>query len=144
MRITGIVVALAVVALPGCNRAEETQTATHHGRYLGIGVYSAGRMWSQMVQAGQRPAERTAATTADDEQVIVVVDSHTGEVRQCGNLTGYCIGMNPWSGALGQPQTSPIRVRTHAADLDREAASAEAADVRGAEADAAASRNQSR
>jgi hypothetical protein len=131
---------ITVGALAGCNNADEPQTATHHGRYLGIGVYSAGRMWSRMVAANRTPADRTAATTADDEQVIVVVDSHTGEVRQCGNLTGYCIGLNPWGGALGPAQAAPIRVNAHAADLDREEAAV--ASTNGA--DVAASSTQSR
>ena len=100
--------------------------ASHHGRYLGIGVYPAGTMWSRMV-VPDRAADAAAASTADDEQVIVVVDSRTGEIRQCGNLTGYCVGMNPWAAALVQAQSSPVHMREHAADLQRgEAESTEA------------------
>ncbi len=129
MRIRRIRFALsATAALAACGVNDEQETASHHGRYLGIGVYPAGSMWSRMVQAN-RPADPAAATTADDEQVIVVVDSQSGEVRQCGNLTGYCIGLNPWRASLGQGQAAPIPVTEHAADLDRaaEAATANAA-----------------
>jgi hypothetical protein len=128
MRIISSIGALAAIAaLAACDTADERQTASHHGRYLGIGVYEAGRMWSRMVRAAA-PADPAAATLADDERVIVVVDSHSGEVRQCGNLTGHCIGMNPWRAPLGQGQGAPIPVTEHAADLDR-AAEAETANA---------------
>ncbi len=42
------------------------------------------------------------AGLADDEQVIVVVDSDTGEIRQCGALSGYCVGMRPWDHGVSQ------------------------------------------
>ena len=126
MRVTWLcLMPAASAALAACGLVDdEQQTASHHGRYLGIGVYEAGRMWSRMVRAN-RAADPAAATTADDEKVIVVVDSHSGEVRQCGNLTGYCIGMNPWAGPLGREQGAPIGVTEHAADLDRQALVAE-------------------
>ena len=112
-RSTGL---LIVACLGGCGSAPDQPGASHHGgRYLGIGVYQAGRLWSRMVTAN-RPVDAAAANTDDDEQVIVVVDSRTGEVRQCGNLTGYCIGMNPWTGPSGQ--AAPVRLRQHAADLE--------------------------
>lgn len=129
MRFIGFGAVIGIIAaLAACNAADDQETASHHGRYLGIGVYQAGSMWSRMVQAN-RPADPATATTADDEQVIVVVDSHNGEVRQCGNLTGYCIGMNPWQAPLGQGQGAPIPVTEHAADVERamEAANANAA-----------------
>ena len=89
----------------------------HGGRFLGIGVYQPGPLWSRMVAAA-RPTDSAAASVADDEQVIVVVDSNSGEIRQCGNLSGHCIGMNPWAGALGQGQTAPVALNAHAADLN--------------------------
>ena len=131
MRHGAIGVALSTAALlAGCGDAQDQARGQHHGgRYLGIGVYQAGQLWSRMVTA-DRPADVAAANTADDEQVIVVVDSRTGEVRQCGNLTGYCIGMNPWSGPSGQ--ATPVRLREHAADLDA-AANAAAVDANASE-----------
>jgi hypothetical protein len=45
------------------------------------------------------------------------VDSQTGEIRQCGNLSGHCIRMNPWEAR----QSPPARVVEHQADLDRAA-----------------------
>ena len=114
-----IAVLLSTAALVACGQAPNVSAAAEHrGRYHGIGTYAAGRMWSRMV-AADRPASSAAAGLADDEQVIVVVDSQTGEVRQCGNLTGHCIGMNPWSAPLGQGQGAPVNLTEHAADLDR-------------------------
>lgn len=50
------------------------------------------------------------ARLSDDEHVVVVVDSLTGEIRQCGDLSGYCVGMNPWAKPLGALQTAPVRL----------------------------------
>ena len=104
---------IATLCLAGCGNRPEPQAAPHHGgRYLGVGTYPAGRMWSRQVTA-DRPADAAAATIADDEQIIVVVDSRTGEVRQCGNLSGRCIATNPWG------RTASVTLTEHAADLDR-------------------------
>jgi hypothetical protein len=109
---------VASIGLSGCGRQPATNSVDHHGgRYLGIGVYQAGTLWSRMV-AANGPADGPAARVADDEQVIVVVDSNTGEIRQCGNFTGHCIGMNPWTNALGQGQAAPVPLDAHAGDLD--------------------------
>ena len=61
------------------------------------------------------------ATLADDAQIIVIVDSRTGEVRQCGNMSGHCITTNPWANKLGPQQGVPISLNAHAADLERQA-----------------------
>jgi hypothetical protein len=69
--------------------------------------------------AVNEPSDPAAARIADDEHVIVVVDSHTGEVRQCGDYSGACIAMNPWA-RNGSPNAAPIRLTKHAADLAAE------------------------
>lgn len=107
------VAAFAATCLAGCQR-EASPGSTHHGRYVGVGIYSPGDMWSKMAVAGS-PKEAAAARTSDDEQVIVVIDSDTGEVRQCGNLTGYCVGMNPWAKPLTTSQAAPVALTEHAA-----------------------------
>ena len=88
------------------------------GRYSGIGIYEAGRLWSQ---AKVDPATQMAgkAGLADDEHVIVVVDSRTGEVRQCGDHSGVCVAMNPWSGGRSATKL-PVELTKNAADLDAE------------------------
>lgn len=109
--------ALLGASLLGCARAEDDGAGGGgRGRYAGAGVYPAGRMWSQMAvaKAGADPA---SARLGDDEQVIVTVDSRTGELRQCGNLSGYCVRSDPWTAA-----PSAVRLRRHADELDREAA----------------------
>jgi hypothetical protein len=104
---------LLAFCVAGCGgRADSGPVPRHGGRYVGIGIYAPNAMWQRL--AGAAPSEdRAAATLRDDEQVIVVVDSQTGEIRQCGNLSGHCIRMNPWSG-----QPAPARVTQHAADID--------------------------
>ena len=112
------VVTLGVV-LAGCGRPSG-QASERHGRYVGVGIYTPGDLWSKMVAAdgaAVAAAPTPAAKTTDDEQVIVVVDSDTGEIRQCGNLSGYCVGMNPWTKALTAAQTAPVRLTAHAAEL---------------------------
>jgi hypothetical protein len=87
-----------------------------HGRYTGVGLYPADGVWSQVAgaQASKDPA---AARLDDDQQIIVVLDSQTGELRQCGNLSGYCVGMNPWARPAGP---TPARLAKHAAQLSQE------------------------
>ena len=53
------------------------------------------------------------------------MDSATGELRQCGNLSGHCIGFNPWSRPLGSGQSAPVLLLKHAQQLQDEAAAAE-------------------
>jgi hypothetical protein len=110
-----------LLCLSGCNNPKDAEGSPGgaHGRYAGVGIYPAGRMWSQMVVANA-PKDAGASKLNDDEQVIVVMDTHTGELRECGNLTGYCVGMTPWSKALGGPQAAPILVTKHADELARE------------------------
>jgi hypothetical protein len=106
----------ATIALAGCQKAEyavEAGKPGHRGRFVGVGIYSPHRMWTQLVRAA--PQDRAAATLEDDEQVIVVVDSATGEIRQCGNLSGHCLSFNPWSASKrGAP------LLKHAQQLDAE------------------------
>ena len=100
------------------------------GRFIGIGLYAPGRMWSELVaprpasDPAQPHAQPEPAGLQDDEQVIVVVDSTTGEVRQCGNLSGMCLAMNPWSQGVPQAWQAPARVVRHTEQLwaDDEAA----------------------
>jgi hypothetical protein len=109
------IVALAAAAQAGCRGPTDTQASTAKGRYLGVGVFSAGELWSKMaVPANPDP---TAATSADDEHVIVVVDSQTGEIRECGDYSGVCASFNPWTRAIAREQTAPVKLTRHAADL---------------------------
>jgi hypothetical protein len=128
MKAIAIAGALAALVLSGCNKAAEGIGAPGaHGRYAGVGLYPADRMWAQ-VAGGEAAKDPAAARLSDDQQIIVVLDSQTGELRQCGNFSGYCVGMNPWGKPLGAPQTAPLRLGKHAAQLSQEdeAASAKA------------------
>ena len=125
----GVVLAIGL-ALGGCRKAVSLagdDTVPHHGRFTGIGIYPADKMWSQIVGA-DKPRDKAVATTADDQNVIVVVDGETGEIRQCGNLSGYCVGMNPWGHALAGKQNVPLGLDMHVADLERAVSNEVAAD----------------
>jgi hypothetical protein len=50
-----------------------------------------------------------------------VVDTETGEVRECGDLSGTCAAFNPWTRAIASGQAAPVALTAHAADLAREA-----------------------
>ena len=118
-------VLVAAIALTGCQKGSAAGGAPqgHQGRYAGIGLYSADRLWAEM-KLPDKPKDAAAATTADDQTIIVVVDSETGEVRQCGNMSGYCVGMNPWTGPLGKERTAPASLNKHLAELGGEEAAA--------------------
>jgi hypothetical protein len=112
---------LLAAAIAGCDRQADIDAPGHHagGRYQGIGIYPADALWSRL-SAGDANKDQTRALRADDGQIIVVVDSRTGEIRQCGNLSGYCVTMNPWSGPLGGDRSAPLSLSKHAADLATE------------------------
>jgi hypothetical protein len=113
--------AIAALALAGCNRHADIDAPGHHagGRYQGIGIYPADALWSRLT-ASDANKDQTRALRADDGQIIVVVDSRTGEIRQCGNLSGYCVNMNPWTGPLGADRSAPIGLSKHAEELTNE------------------------
>ena len=120
MRIGIIAVsAMAAIGLAGCQPKNGGAAWAPHGtgRYAGIGVDPTGMQWSK-IAVSSRSQDPAAARTSDDEHVIVVVDSQTGEIRQCGNLSGYCIGLNPWSKALGSSETEPVRLTAHASSAE--------------------------
>ncbi len=120
---------LAAVAAGGCHKAGEWfggPSDQGHGRYSGIGIYDPGPSWRSMV-AGQPAKDTSTAQLFDDSAVIVVVDSITGEVRGCGNMTGYCVGMNPWKAQLAAGQIAPVPLIAHTKTYGTEAAPAEAA-----------------
>lgn len=115
MRIATIMVFGVSALLAGCHGDSSGITGRQQrGRFAGIGVYEAGRLWQHMT--AQDPQDPAVAKLADDEHIIVVVDSRTGEVRQCGDHSGYCVAMNPWAGP--RPTSLPARLSKHAADLD--------------------------
>ena len=103
----------AVVCLGGCvKHADDWQGAAGHGRYFGVGIYGPDHQWRHLV-ATQVSKDTAAARPIDDQVIIVVENSVTGEVRACGDLTGYCIGMNPWKTQLLSSQISPVKLTKH-------------------------------
>jgi hypothetical protein len=112
---TFAVMAFAACALSACSKPSQPETeAAPGGRYLGVGIYRPGAPWSRVADA-QQPADPAAAKRSDDQVIIVVEDSRTGELRACGDLSGYCIGMNPWRTDLVPSREAPIRLTDHAA-----------------------------
>lgn len=121
LRISGTLL-LTVVGLAGCNRITEPMSDPRsHGRYAGIGIYGPGESWKRMVAARQTKAS-PAAKTIDDQAIVVVIDSTTGEVRSCGDMTGYCIGMAPWKTPLARSQIAPIDLTEHVKPIEAESA----------------------
>ena len=106
--------------MAGCERPVPAtdQELRGHGRYAGIGVFDPGELWARM--AVMVPDRAAAATLDDDEHIIVVVDSFTGEVRECGDHSGYCIAMNPWAKAASAAQRLPVDLTKHEAELRAE------------------------
>lgn len=120
MKTLWLSVVTAALCLGGCNKPNGIAGGeTDRGRFSGVGIYYADRMWSQIAGA-EAPKSTATARLKDDTEVIVVVDSRTGELRQCGNLSGFCVGMNPWSKPLAQAQSEPLSVLKHEEDLERE------------------------
>jgi len=107
-----------VLSSCGGPASEDGPTPKASGRYAGIGTYNTGRLWGEIAdtEASRDPA---AANLKDDEHVIVLIDSHTGEVRQCGDYSGVCVTMNPWT-EQGSRSAAPVKLNKHAADLAAE------------------------
>ena len=55
----------AAIALTGCQKGSPAGGAPqgHHGRYAGIGLYSADRLWAEM-KLPDKPKDDAGATTA--------------------------------------------------------------------------------
>jgi len=114
---------LLVMLLGGCARSVEGAAGSEaRGRYSGVGLYPAGQMWAQISHPENTNA--AAAKLADDEEIIVSIDSRTGELRQCGNVSGYCIAMNPWTSAASQHTPAPLQKHADALAQDHAAATA--------------------
>ena len=107
----GVVVASLLLA--GCNKSAEVGSVgpKSQGRFAGIGVFDAGRLWSDMTVA-HSSTDAATAKIADDEHIIIVLDSHTGEVRQCGDHRGYCVAMDPWAAGQGALPTKLKKARS--------------------------------
>jgi len=120
MRIYALSILAMGCLLSGCDQqgAVSGPGLKSQGRYAGIGTYDAGRLWGQMAGV-EAPSETAAAKLEDDEHIIIVIDSHTGEVRQCGDYSGVCVAMNPWA-AQGSRSATPVKLKKHAADLAAE------------------------
>ena len=104
---------VAACALVGCKPISAAEDgAVPRSRYQGIGIYTPRDAWTRLT-ANQQAKDTPAAKPIDDQAIIVVVDSMTGEVRACGDLTGYCIGMNPWKSPLATAQVAPVNLTEH-------------------------------
>ena len=120
MRGSTLFLLIGVSALAGCDQSPALSAPgpKSPGRFAGIGVFEAGRLWQQIAGAPSS-SDPAAARLEDDEHIIVVIDSHTGEVRQCGNQSGFCVAMNPWTGD-GPRAMLPAKLTKHASDLAAE------------------------
>jgi hypothetical protein len=102
--------------LVGCDRHDFSPAAPKSvGRYAGIGTFDAGRLWQQ-IKGSTVSQDKSAAGLGDDEHVIVALDTHTGEIRQCGDHSGFCVSMNPWTSAA-KTTVTPVSLAHNANDL---------------------------
>jgi hypothetical protein len=102
---------IIAASLSGCGQPH-LEGSANHGRYVGVGIYHPETQWTKMIGADATNVT-PAARTIDDQAIIVVEDSETGEIRACGDLTGYCIRMNPWKKMLASSNTTPINLTEH-------------------------------
>jgi hypothetical protein len=102
-------ISATAIGVSGCHKPDVVGLDDHRGRYAGVGIYAPGAAWVRLVQ-DQQPRPASAAKLADDEAIIVVTDSKTGELRACGDLSGYCVGMNPWQAGLAKAQVAPVNL----------------------------------
>jgi hypothetical protein len=119
----GALALAGVLALTGCQRSSLADDGLQgaRGRFAGVGIYQPGPGWDRLT-APESSTDPSAAKRVDDQAIIVVVDSRTGEVRACGDLSGYCVGMNPWRNALVKAQMTPVSVTAHAKPDDAQPA----------------------
>ena len=120
-RLTLCIVVMAGLAASGCHKADNAEPMLagdwslfggHHGRFVGLGIYSPNDQWTKIADSAQT-GDGPKARPIDDQAIYVVIDSATGELRACGDLTGYCIGMNPWKKPLTAAQIVPIELTEH-------------------------------
>ncbi len=121
MKAVWLAIVIPALCLGACNRPGSLESVGERGRFAGVGIYSADRMWSQIVGSDEAKSP-ASARLKDDTEVIVVADTRTGELRQCGNLSGFCVGMNPWSKPLAKAQSAPLSVLKHEEDFERDRA----------------------
>ncbi len=115
MRLTVLsAVTAGLLLLTACHRTEDQagRAHGHFGRYASVGLYAPDKQWTRLV-AAEQAKDPQAAQPIDDQIIFVTQDSATGEIRACGDLTGYCIGMNPWRAPLPAAQMVPIRLTAH-------------------------------
>ena len=90
---------VVVPVFAGCHKTETgagSSSERHSGRYEGVGIATPGDQWRKLADA-PKPTSDKAATLDDDDYVAFVTDTKTGEVRECGNRSGFCVKMQPWA-----------------------------------------------
>lgn len=119
MRLSRLPLASLIIAtLSGCGYQESAAgPKPPNGRYIGVGIYDAGELWRQIKSEGPVTGK---ASRDDDDRIIVVVDIRTGEVRQCGNMSGRCVSANPWSQSIEPQEKLPAALLKNAAQLASE------------------------
>lgn len=109
--------AALLLLIGGCQGEGSMSSRSKNGRYQGIGVATPGAGWTTAADA-PKPGKSDAATLSDDDYVVFITDTQTGEVRECGDRSGFCIKLQPW--AKPTPQ-APISLTEHKKIADDDA-----------------------
>ena len=120
----------------GADAVQDPSGRAGQNGYVAVGIYTPGAPWRRLVAGSAQTSANTAlARTADDQAVIVVQNSLTGDIRACGDLTGYCVGTNPWVRRPGQ--LTPVSLTDHQPTEAEQAAKQQADDAEAAKKQAA-------
>ena len=122
---------VAVFSVSACKKmpagdAGDAGSPASRGRFVGVGIYTPSESWAR-VALSKASGDVSSARLSDDQAILVVTDSATGDIRACGDMSGYCVGMNPWRKALTQAQQSPVKLTAHQQDAGPDADATNAA-----------------
>lgn len=119
MRSDRMVVISAGLLISGCGPHLANAPHRGEGRYQGIAIGPAGDAWRKLADA-PKPLSAKIANLADDDYLIVVTDTTSGEVRECGDRSGFCVQLRPWDKPA---PLAPLAVTEHTPHKDDSRAS---------------------
>lgn len=117
MKRHALLLLVIISTVAGCRKVETsayTSSNRSEGRYHGVGIAVPGDQLRKIADAPE-PTFDKAATLRDDDYVIFVTDTKTGEVRECGNRSGFCVKIQPWTKSAPE---APLALTEHSKESD--------------------------